>query len=282
MRKKVIFVLSVIIMFSCGSTSTTTSSKKNLTEKEKIQLYNKYFAEANDYYKQRNWRKAANRWKKAAAHHETFGVYYNTGLAAYNRERYKDAIKYFEKSLRFKHSQNDELNTNKMLDNCRVAYEIQKEERRKLGAAILGAVIVTAAGVATEVAMQKAGVPLNDPQYQRYLNYRNSGLPGALTLSYEDYKKYEARAISRGNSIDGNSSSSGSSNNTSSGSSSSSSVASSSKRKCGFCGGRGWNVEYTAGFGLAKPEYCSQCGKEMMSNHYHATCQHCKGTGYEQ
>lgn len=52
-------------------------------------------------------------------------------------------------------------------------------------------------------------------------------------------------------------------------------------KKCGACNGRGWNVKYVAGFGLAEKEYCSQCGKEMMSNHYHATCTRCDGKGYK-
>lgn len=117
----------------------------------------------------------------------------------------------------------------------------------------------------------------NDPQYQAYINYKRSGLPGASTISYDDFKKANARAAANGYQV-GNSSSS---SKVSSSNASSNSTSSKSK-KCGFCGGRGWNVEYAAGYGLAKQEYCNQCGKTMMSNHYHATCQKCKGTGIEQ
>ena len=65
------------------------------------------------------------------------------------------------------------------------------------------------------------------------------------------------------------------------GSYSSSSSSSSQASRCGLCGGRGSTIEYTSNYGISKKEYCSQCGKDMMANHYHKTCQLCNGKGYK-
>ena len=109
----------------------------------------------------------------------------------------------------------------------------------------------------------------SDPQYQAFLNYRRSGLPGASTISFEDFKRANARAAANGYQI---------------GSSSSSSTASKSSsttktHKCGLCGGTG-RVSETKGvpsFGNTK--YCKECGKTVADNHYHTTCPSCKGKG---
>lgn len=50
-------------------------------------------------------------------------------------------------------------------------------------------------------------------------------------------------------------------------------------RLCGQCNGKGWVVDYVAGYGTQKLVWCNQCGKKMMSNHYHKTCPGCKGKG---
>lgn len=47
-----------------------------------------------------------------------------------------------------------------------------------------------------------APYPTNDPQYQRYLNYKNSGLPNASTITFEEFKRADARAAANGYSID--------------------------------------------------------------------------------
>ena len=51
------------------------------------------------------------------------------------------------------------------------------------------------------------------------------------------------------------------------------------KKKCGFCGGKGSTIEYTANFGIDTRPWCDKCGKHVTSGHYHKTCTHCKGTG---
>jgi len=51
------------------------------------------------------------------------------------------------------------------------------------------------------------------------------------------------------------------------------------KGKCGFCGGKGSTIEYVANFGIDKEPYCEECGKTVVSGHYHKTCTKCGGTG---
>ena len=51
------------------------------------------------------------------------------------------------------------------------------------------------------------------------------------------------------------------------------------QRQCKQCDGKGWVVDYVSGYGTQKSTWCNQCGKKMMSNHYHKTCPGCKGKG---
>lgn len=111
----------------------------------------------------------------------------------------------------------------------------------------------------------------SDPQYQAYLNYKKSGLPGASTISYEDFKKANARAAANGYQIgkESNKTSSNSNNNSST----------TKRHKCGFCGGSGREVKTDAvSFGYSK--YCNECGKTVSGSHYHTTCSSCKGKGW--
>lgn len=112
----------------------------------------------------------------------------------------------------------------------------------------------------------------NDPQYQAYINYKRSGLPGASTISYDDFKKANARAAANGYQIgkESNKTSSSNSNNNSS---------TTKRHKCGLCGGSGREVKTDAvSFGYSK--YCNECGKTVSGSHYHTTCSSCKGKGW--
>lgn len=60
---------------------------------------------------------------------------------------------------------------------------------------------------------------------------------------------------------------------------SSSNNVSKAKKECGFCGGRGFTIEYTSNFGINEQKYCDDCGKNVSSGHYHKTCSRCKGSG---
>lgn len=75
----------------------------------------------------------------------------------------------------------------------------------------------------------------------------------------------------------------------SSASSSSSSYGSSSSTTtytevaCGTCSGTGKIVKTDVPtFGLDKTKYCSDCGKNVGLDHYHATCPVCKGKKVER
>ncbi len=55
---------------------------------------------------------------------------------------------------------------------------------------------------------------------------------------------------------------------------------SSRKQKvCGACGGKGWIPETKGVASYGQTKWCSRCEKEVPSNHYHATCPSCNGTG---
>ena len=58
-----------------------------------------------------------------------------------------------------------------------------------------------------------------------------------------------------------------------------SSNSSKKQSTCGFCGGKGSTVEYTANYGIEKDFYCDECGKTVTNGHYHRTCTHCGGKG---
>lgn len=54
------------------------------------------------------------------------------------------------------------------------------------------------------------------------------------------------------------------------------------KKICKWCNGTK-RIEKNDGFtlGLGEKEYCRECGKTVMSGHYHTVCPYCHGTGYE-
>ena len=50
------------------------------------------------------------------------------------------------------------------------------------------------------------------------------------------------------------------------------------KSECGLCGGTG-KVISTKGVSFGMEKWCSECGKQVPSNHHHETCPSCKGEG---
>ena len=259
----IIIAIHAMLLTSCNTSHRTASTPQSQSSQE---MYSDYFDQADKYFEKGRWRKAEKTYKKAAEYKQTFAVNYNIGVSAYNRGHYSDAIKYFNKSLNYNHSQNQDDKTKNLIAKSR-KYLQQKKER-----------IAAAAGVAlvgTSAALLGAsgavGVPNSDPQYQAWINYRNSGLPGASTISFEDFKRANARAAANGYQIGGNSNST---------SNSSSNSSNQKTHKCGLCGGSG-RVSETKGvpsFGNTK--YCSECGKTVPGNHYHTTCPSCKGKGW--
>lgn len=252
MKSKLFSFLFVAIMLASCSSSSRVASNSAHPQSDKEYWYNAHFNEASDYYNHKKWRKAEKSFRKAAEYKKDFAVNYNIALSAYQRDNYQDAITYFNLSLNYKHSQAQEDKAKSMIEKCRVARQKQIERRQAIGRAIATAVVATAAVAATAAVQSNAGA-------------------------------YSNNHVASSSSRTGNSSSySSSSSHSHSYSSTSDNTSNASKRKCGFCGGRGFNVEYVAGYGLAKSEYCSTCGKEMMNNHAHITCHRCGGTGYEK
>lgn len=50
------------------------------------------------------------------------------------------------------------------------------------------------------------------------------------------------------------------------------------KEKCTLCDGKG-TVVSTKGVSLGMEKWCSECEKQVPSNHHHETCPSCKGEG---
>lgn len=106
----------------------------------------------------------------------------------------------------------------------------------------------------------------NDPQYQKYLKYKNSGFPGASTMTFEQFKIADARAAANGYTVGGGSNSSSSSISSSTGGKDCSFCDHSGR--CKTCNGKGW---YYSTVGTGAKITCPNCkdGK----------CPHCHGTG---
>lgn len=244
---------------------------KNKTNND--ELYIEYFKKGDAYFEKKNWKKSLKSYELAASYKETFAINYNIATCLYNRGKYKDAIQYYTRSLNYAQSQNDWNDAHDMIVGSIQAYQNgirrQQERRQAVGDAFLNALV----GVATATVSGGGGVPVGDPEYQAWINYRQSGLPGASTISFEDFKKANARAAANGYQI-GNSQSSSSNPN--------SSTSSSSHNKCTFCNGTGMVVDNTAPtFGLDKTKYCDVCKKEVPLSHCHVQCPACKGKGYQ-
>ena len=250
MKKYFTFVLMAIMIASCNT--TTHVSNSNHPQSDKEYWYNVNFNAGNEFFSRKKWRKAEKAFKKAAEYKKDFAVNYNIALSAYQRENYQDAINYFNASLRYNHNQIQEDKAQSMLEKSRVARQQQIQRRQAIAQAITVAVVAGATATASAAVQSSTGVPLTDPHYGCHAS-------GGSSCSVSSSSSTSSSYVS-------------SSNNS----------TTATRKKCGFCGGRGWNVEYTAGYGLATSEYCSTCGKNMMSNHYHATCQKCGGTGYEK
>jgi len=194
--------------------------------------YDELFNEANNCFSNHKWRKAEKTYKKASEYKSTYEVYYNIGASLYNRGKYEEAIKYFKISRNYAQLQSDKDEVRSMIKKSR-HLQNEKEDKRNMVATAL--VMPIAAALVVPEAVLGSTENLNtDPDYQAWMNYRNSGLPGASTISFEDFKRANARAAANGYQI-GNSSSTTST--TTSPSNNSSSVT--KTKDCPHCHGSG-------------------------------------------
>ena len=120
------------------------------------ELYSKYFDEGHLLFKSKKWKKAEVKYKLAAKYKQTFAVNYNIAVCLYNRNKYKEARKYFQASLRYNHGNEDESAANRLIAKCDQAIQERNEAFAEFGMAVIG----VAAGVA---AAALAGTPAATP-----------------------------------------------------------------------------------------------------------------------
>lgn len=256
----IIIAIHAMLLTSCNTSHRTASTPQSQNSQK---MYSDYFDQADNYFEKKRWRKAEKTYKKAAECKETFAVNYNVGVSAYNRGRYNEAIKYFNKSLRYNHSQEDNKDTHNMIEKCNK----QLKRRQEIIAASVGAALI-GTSAAIMGASGAVGVPNNDPQYQAWMNYRNSGLPGASTISFEDFKRANARAAANGYQIGNSSSATSSSNNSSSVTKTKTCPLCHGSGKCDTCNGTHRFLNGLTGKYVECPN-CKPDGK----------CSYCNGTG---
>lgn len=213
--------------------------------------------DAVDAYERKDYKKSAKLFSELIKNHPDapLEIYYKRGLAYYNWGKMNQTMA----DMQYVSSRDAKKEFPKAASIYRDAQRIE-EQRAAERAAIVGAVVGVAATATATYFTAKAA-----SEQQSASSASSSGSGGSSRSS-------------------SSTSSTRSSSSYSSDSDSGTAAASASKKKaskCGACGGRGYNVEYTAGYGLAKPEYCAECGKDMMSNHWHKTCQRCGGSGVE-
>ena len=68
-------------------------------------------------------------------------------------------------------------------------------------------------------------------------------------------------------------------NSSSTSSSSTSNEYKRTKKTCRACNGKGWVPETKGVPSFGNSKWCSDCGREVPSSHYHATCPSCNGAG---
>lgn len=197
--------------------------------------------EANKLYDDDKFKKASKEYSKAIEMKAEDYTLFKRGLCYYHMGKFKKAQEDFQSCYNITKSSEYK---SKAKNNFEVAGKKREEARQQNGLialGLLGAAAMTYSAISA---------PKNS-------NNSSSSVPSGGSYSSSS------------------SSSSGYSSTSSNGS------TTSSKSRCGLCSGKGSYVEYTSNYGVSKTEYCSECGKNMMSNHYHKTCTLCHGKGYK-
>lgn len=207
---------------------------------------NSALQEGNFYFDRKDYKKAIECYNRTIKNGTApIQAYYKRGLAWYNREKYRQAID----DMGYVVSNDASNRYPDASDYYSKAKELQAqrdEANSQAWGELFGMVLSTAAVVTTNISANKNKARSSSESTQGYESNDSS----------DDYD---------------------SSDDISTGTSKSTSKK---KSKCGTCSGRGYTVEYTAGYGLSDKKYCSECGKTVPITHYHKTCHQCNGTGY--
>lgn len=168
-------------------------------------------------------------------------LYFNRGVSYYNDSKYSDAIADFNMALDNNPSERVRDRAIDLIEKAEYYQGLKEERNAQIGMAIFG------------LAMTGLQIAVNNKVVKSSRNATPSGYSSSGTNVSENYSE----SFEEGGKE--------TQNNT--------------KKKCGFCGGRGSTVEYTANYGIDNQPWCEECGKHVVSGHYHKKCTHCNGTG---
>ena len=232
--------------------SKTNNQQTTSNEDEDFEDYYEHVREGNEHLADCDYKAAARSYKKALKYQKDANVLFNLGVAQYNDGKYQRASKSFDEAYTMLRSQkgNSDL-AERALQMKRLSANAASEKSQRVWGtvALVSSTVLAATAVAVaETELQK--LEMERQRQQRTTHSNNNTISSSDDDDDDNYYEYETPKPKE-------------------------------QKKCRFCNGRGWNVESVASFGLAEKEYCSQCGKTMMSNHYHKTCIHCDGNGYE-
>lgn len=229
--------------------------------------------QADASFEKKDYMGSVSLYSKALNLGEDAITYYNRGVAYYSLERYEDAIRDFNSCIRLHPSQLTEKRANELkADSGRIIAQrekarkqreleererirrenerMEREQRERMEREAMSRRQTISIITGFVLSTINYAISANQPSYQNGATSRSSSSSEESTYRYSD----DDVSPSYG-------------------------AQSTPKQKCGFCGGRGYNVEYSAAYGLADKDYCDECGKTVMSNHYHAKCLRCGGTG---
>ncbi|MDE6022726.1 MAG: LysM peptidoglycan-binding domain-containing protein [Muribaculaceae bacterium] len=200
--------------------------------------------DAKRHFENKEWGKAVKTYSKLIKSYPKSLYYYNRGLSHFNNNKNRQAANDFKKALSM-----EDCTPNMLKNGPALLAEAQKRHKEwkdrqlnMIGSAILS---VAAVGLSTWAAVESTKAESSNKQYQN------------TESSSSSYESNTSSANDKSENITPNSK---------------------KKQKCGFCGGKGTIIDYTASFDNPD-KWCDECGKKVVSGHYHRTCTHCHGTG---
>jgi len=217
---------------------------KLLSRRETFAKRGEYLEQAGAAFDKKSWGKAAELYEKADKIFSSFATTYNMGLCRYNDGDYSKALKHFKAAMGKEHSSEQHSTLCDLLIDTEQRIAERNEHRAQLVAGIFSLVVSTGIDIYT----------MNQAQKQRRQAIA-SGNYSAVEHSSSGYD-YDDDSDNIGPS-----------------------TTPKQAGKCGFCGGKGSTIEYTANYGIKKDFYCDECKKTVTNGHYHRKCTHCNGTG---
>lgn len=217
-------------------------------ERQRLFMQNSLYAEAEQLMQNGKYKDAVKRYDLISVDGETpINVHYNRGLAQWKRGKYDDSIR--DLSYVVKNDTDDSFpDAERILDKVQNEKRIKDEERRQMWAGIGQALAQTAVVASQVYSMHEAN------KAQRKAAKASAASGSGIGFGGDNSDGEASEPDEPGE-------------------------KSKKKGKCSYCGGRGSFVEYTANYGIDTKPWCDECGKTVVSGHYHKKCSFCDGTG---